>query len=252
MSKKTRVHSFNIGLRTRSEPVDFRLRAPTAEDDLLSLETSSAPVVLSVPRGETRQYPLAEVKAADVKTNDYPVEPGTTTSRAYEIYFSTVSRAIGIQPAAGRPETRAVEIYRPQRPKTSPAPVPIQVERETTDVKCIPPEGVKTFSSPYLEHAPLTRYKLNSSYIPYPVLTDYMGALARKYETTYTDIKLIGIFDPVPAHLMADPVIDTDKGILKFNVRKEPADTGGRRFVRVVYGRRRSTGGIVSAYFPIS
>jgi len=117
------------------------------------------------------------------------------------------------------------------------------------NIPCRPDEKIKTFSSPYLDHAPQRRFIIDMKKIPFPVLSEYMSELAARNKTSYTNIKFIGAFDPIPLHLAEKLTLDTGTGILKFHIRNKPE--GERRFVRVVYGKKRSDGQIVSAIFPV-
>ncbi len=113
-----------------------------------------------------------------------------------------------------------------------------------------PLENIKTQKSNYLDRAPLGREMLDNRRIPFPVMSEFMSELAKKHKTSYTNIKFIGVFDPIPLHLAEKFTIDPVSGVLKFYMRKEPR--GDRHFARVVYGRKRDTGEIVSAVFPVT
>ncbi|HOX28997.1 MAG TPA: hypothetical protein PLQ76_07590 [bacterium] len=138
----------------------------------------------------------------------------------------------------GSVTTKAPKVGRPGENKRSVA------------VPCKPPRKMKVFESDYLEKTPITRFMLDQRKIPFPVISEYMGELANKNKTNYTNIRLIGVFDPIPMHLAEKLTLDPTLGILKFFIRKEPL--GDRRNVRVVYGRLRTTGDIISAVFPVN
>lgn len=124
------------------------------------------------------------------------------------------------------------------------------MEGRVKRIECRPPKKVETFKSIYLDHAPISREALDRKRIPFPMMSDFMSELAKKHKVSYTNVKFIGAFDPIPLHFAEKLTIDTEMGILKFHVRKEPKKE--RRFARMVYGRRRDTGEIISAVFPVT
>ena len=240
MASRTATHSLHLDLPVKSVPLEISLSVSStryAGLDRASSTTQTVQYALRPPRTRSEAYPLAP--------------PARPASSSYPLRLETRSRDIPTFLKGGRADTFAIEVMKDAGVKTYDVPAAPDVSRATTAVECTPPEGVKTFSSPYLENAPITRHALDRKHIPYPKMTDYMGALAERNGASYTDIKLIGVFDPVPVHYAKNFVIDTERGILKFNVRKNPVDTAGRRFVRIVYARRRSTGDIIYAFFPL-
>lgn len=212
-------------LPVKSVSIDIlSIPTETSDADILRLDATSA------------DFPL---KAEDVET--FALEShGETTSTAIPLYSgdsaATITTGIDFKNVS-MIKTKSLEVELPPPPKTF-------------DVECRPPAEVKTFYSPYLENAPIAREALDLKMIPYPVISEYIIALAERNNTNYTNISLIGIFDPVPAHLATGLTIDTVRGILKYYIRETPVDVNGPRIARVVYGRLRMTGEIVSAVLP--
>ncbi|MEW6202326.1 MAG: hypothetical protein AB1546_10140 [bacterium] len=117
--------------------------------------------------------------------------------------------------------------------------IPLKVHRRTT-----------TSQSNYLDNAPVSREMLNLRAIPYTVLSDYIGTLAEKHGVRFTDLKLIGVYDPIPVDIVSSPVLDSYTGKLRFSLRREK----GKRpkCLRVAYAKIKSTGKIIQAVFPLS
>ena len=121
----------------------------------------------------------------------------------------------------------------------NPHPIPLKVKRKTP-----------TSRSPYLDNAPISREMLNLRAIPYPILSDFIGTLAEKHGVRFTDLKLIGVYDPIPIDIISSPVLDSYTGKLRFFLRREK----GKRpkCLRVAYAKIKSTGKIIQAVFPLS
>ncbi len=107
----------------------------------------------------------------------------------------------------------------------------------------------KSHKSNLIANMPITRTTIPLSSLPYPVISDFIIQLAQQNKTRYTNISLLGVYDPIPVHLATNLTIDSDRGILKFTTRKVPQ--GEKRFVRLAFGRLRSTDEIVTATLPM-
>lgn len=94
-----------------------------------------------------------------------------------------------------------------------------------------------------------TREMLELKHIGYPIISEFIVSIAKENGLTYTQIQLIGIFDPVPLHLAQNLTLDPVSGKLRFMVRNDPK--AEKRFARVAYARIRSTGAIVQSVFPV-
>jgi hypothetical protein len=147
--------------------------------------------------------------------------------------------------------TRKYQFQRVEILKTEGVTVELpKVSKKIHKMRLGAPEKMKTFYSPYIETMPIGREMLNRNHIPFPVMSEYMSELAKRNSTSYTNIIFIGAFDPIPLHLAEKFVLDPTFGVLKYFMRKEPR--GERNFARVVYGRLRDTGAIISAAFPVT
>jgi len=183
---------------------------------------------------------------------DYPVKPDLAATASLEFPGDIPTSAVDlISGVVKKIASKNVAFSAATLIKTKPLKVDLpRISEKTHSIPCVPPDGIKTLSSPYLDNAPQSREMLNMKRIPFPVLSEFMSELAKKNGTSYTNIVFIGAFDPVPTHLAEKLTLDTVMGVLKFYVRKEPR--GERRFARVVYGRRRDNSEIISALFPVT
>jgi hypothetical protein len=193
-----------------------------------------------------------QLLAIEAKAVRYPLKQETVATET--IKFPARPKTLKVDPAADIPKkvgTRRYKIKPPARVGTLTISMKFNnMGGRVKRVPCKPPEKLKTYKSNRLDYAPIIRKALNRKRIPFPVISDFMSELAERHKTSYTNVKYVGIFDPVPLHLAEKMMIDTEMGILKFHIRKEPK--GERRFVRMVYGRRRDTGEIISAVFPVT
>ena len=94
-----------------------------------------------------------------------------------------------------------------------------------------------------------TREMLELKHIDYPKISEFIVSIAKENGLNYSQIQLIGIFDPVPLHLASGLTLDPVSGKLRFIVSADPK--AERRFARVAYARIRSTGAIVQSVFPV-
>lgn len=133
---------------------------------------------------------------------------------------------------------------------------------KTYEMKCEPPpvpnvnalkmygEPVVTFQSRYLDNYPQTREMLDLTRLGFPRISEFITKIAEQNHLHYSDIHLVGIFDPVPMHLATAMTLDTVTGKLRFHVRTDPK--AKPKFARVAYARVRMTGEIVQALFPVT
>jgi hypothetical protein len=108
---------------------------------------------------------------------------------------------------------------------------------------------VNTFRWNQIRNMAATRDAVNTARLPYPLISDYVVALAEKAKTRYTDVQILGIFDHIPLHYASGLTIDSVIGRLWFHFLDKPR--GDKRFVRVVYGKIRSSGEMVQVYYPL-
>jgi len=168
---------------------------------------------------------------------------------------------------AGRVETVSVPVLRGKPLRVSTRRVPVERAKDVRTVKvvtkppgagksrsidCRPPADVKVFKNTYMDRMPIRRHMLDLKYVPYPAITDFVILLAEKNGIKYTNVQLIGVFDPVPVHLAAGLVLDPVNGVLKYSIRGKPVETEGRKIARVIYGRNRATDEIISAVAPVT
>ncbi|MFA6448620.1 MAG: hypothetical protein WCX65_04060 [bacterium] len=192
--------------------------------------------------------PILGVPAA---SKSYPIQQENVATKV--ISFPSQPRVFKIEPTVDIPKKTPTYKYEFMPPKT----VATSTERVSFEsmkgrvrrIVLQAPDKLQTFRSHYLDHAMIGRESIDKRRIPFPALSDFMSELAKRNRTTYTNISFIGAFDPIPLHLAEKIMIDTTFGTLKYHIRKEPK--GERRFVRLVYGRKRDTGEIVSAIFPV-
>jgi len=193
----------------------------------------------------------AELLQMAAVSSRYPLENGPVATRAEHLSGKTEVRKIEISRAVARKvDTKKYPFRKVELLKTAAVAVAFPHTKKTARILCRPPDKIKTYYSPIPKTMPISREMLDRRHIPFPVMSEYMSELARKSGTSYTNINFIGAFDPIPLHLAEKFVIDPTMGVLKFFMRKEPR--GERNFARVVYGRLRDTGTIISAVFPVT
>jgi hypothetical protein len=216
----------------------------------LSPGAESSEADIAIPAPAVSEPEAAALPAA--ATFDCPVKPDLAATTSLEFPGDIPSNDVDLlSGVVKKVASRDVAFIAATLIKTKPLNVELpSISEKTHSIPCVPPSGIKTFSSPYLDNAPQSREMLNMKRIPFPILSDFMSELAKKNGTAYTNIVFIGAFDPVPTHLAEKLTLDTVMGVLKFYVRKEPR--GERRFARVVYGRRRDNHEIISALFPVT
>ncbi|HOY62771.1 MAG TPA: hypothetical protein PLK80_08660 [bacterium] len=212
------------------------------------VESSEADIAIPAPAVSEPEAAALAVPASV----EYPLGPSRAATASLEFPDAVPSRDIDLLSGVVKKiASKDVAFIAATLIKTKPLKVDLpRVSEKTHSIPCVPPDGIKTFPSPYLDNAPQSREMLNMKRIPFPVLSEFMSELAKKNGTAYTNIVFIGAFDPVPTHLAEKLTLDTVMGVLKFYVRKEPR--GERRFARVVYGRRRDNHEIISALFPVT
>ncbi len=187
----------------------------------------------------------------ETRSNDYKLKPdrvattGLTMSGKVKIDSVPLLRGEQLNVSSTAVEFNKVDMLETSTALEVRLPPSPRVHR----IECRPPDKVETSISLIVNHMPITLHALDTSHVPYPQITEFIIKLAENAGTSYTKIKFIGAFDPVPVHLAKDLKLDTDRRILKFHIREEP--NRERRFVRMVYGRIRLTGEIISAVFPV-
>ena len=110
---------------------------------------------------------------------------------------------------------------------------------------------VATFTSTRVDAMPQTRDMINLRFLDYPRISEYITRMADEKDVSYSNIKLIGIYEPVPLHRAYNLVLDPLTGRLSFHVRPEDARTK-KRFARVAYGRLRMSGEIIQTVYPVT
>lgn len=194
----------------------------------------------------------AEVLAIKAVARKYALKPDSVATKVLTFPSNMSSVKIDITSGIPKKVTTSKLKFKPAQTVET-RTVKVSFDSMKGRVKRIvfkPLEDIKTQKSEYLDNAPLSREMIDNRKIPFPVMSEFMSELAKKHKTSYTNIRFIGAFDPIPLHLAEKFTIDPVSGVLKFYMRKEPR--GDRHFARVVYGRKRDTGEIVSAVFPVT
>ena len=193
-----------------------------------------------------------EILDLSIKSAPYPLKPEVVATET--ITFPAAPKICKVEIKKSIPKkvaTTNIKFKPANEVETITVPVKLSnLKVRIRKIVCKSPDDMKTYKNTFLDHAPIGREMLEKRFIPFPMLSDFMGELAKRHKTSYTNINFIGAFDPIPLHLAEKFTIDPVFGILKFYMRKEPK--GERRFARVVYGRRRDNGEIVSAVFPVT
>ena len=112
-------------------------------------------------------------------------------------------------------------------------------------------ENITTYQSIALDNAYLTLEMINLRFINYPRITEFITRLAEEHKLHYSQVKLIGIYEPVPLHLAYDMKLDPVSGKLRYRVRpRDPKDE--KRFARVAYARVSLSDKIISTNYPVT
>lgn len=225
MARRPRTYSFRLGVPVTS----------IAPDIELSAAARSAAPQLDIT-AQSREYKLK------------PDRVGTTgMTMSGDVAIASVPMLSGEQlnVSSSAVDFRKVDMIETSKSLDVQLPPSPAVHR----IDCRPLDKVDTSISLVADHLPVTLHALDTRHIPYPTISEFIIKLAENAETSYTKIKFIGAFDPVPIHLARDLKLDADRGILTFYFREEPVRE--RQFARVVYGRIRLTGKIISAVFPV-
>lgn len=227
MAREIRTFLFQLNPDVSSLAPDFSISASCAgagSDDFLKIDAASSP---------------------------YPIQSESIATFSQQLGEDVDVREIDVQADVKKKVGTSKYVFKKVEPvKTRTAFAQAVMGGKVHKIPCRPPDKIKTFYSPYPEKMPIGRQMLNPKHIPFPLISEFMSELAMRNDTNYTNIRLIGAFDPIPLHLAEKFVLDPTFGALKFHVRKEPR--GERQFARVVYGRLRDTGKIISAVFPVT
>ena len=230
MKFAVRTHSLDVSLPADTAGVDLhdnlrtpslsvplsadRIDCPTHRADMAAAPCAVANVPLDAVSCSSAQVPLLPDEERDVATSDVPV-PFT----------------------APQAPTRKIPLERPADPACR------EIRMYTSDMA--------TFPTQHLDDMPHTREMINIKYLDYPRISDYITRLAEEHGESYSGIKLIGIYEPVPLHRAYDLKLDTFSGRLSFRVRPEDPKQQ-KRFARVAYARVRFSGDIIQSVYPVT
>lgn len=222
----------------RTQPVQLTLSEKTFDPGaLLRMEESAAsPIALHIDTGTES----VDLKGAPVATTQMDIFPQTTSVASPTLADKKDNLLL-----------KKVDFFKIDMIKTTASPIKLPPPPKTFKADCRPPDKVKTQGGFDVRKYPIVRRMLDLKSVPYPTLTEYIMALADKHKTNYTNIKLIGIFDPIPVRLATNLTIDIEHGVLKYYIREKPIERTGPSVARMVYGRLRTTGDIISVAMKV-
>lgn len=204
----------NISELTTGIPLSAEAASCTSMRMDLSQPTATRPVPLGAGQAATAGVALIDEEQARVATHGMS-------------FYKTAPRAA----------TRKIPLERPAQPRCR------ALRMFTSDVA--------TFKTAHMDERPQTRDMINLKYLDYPRISEYITKLADAHGQSYTGIKLIGIYEPVPLHRAFNLKLDAISGRLSFLVRPEDPKQK-KQFARVVYARVRMTGDIIQSVYPVT
>lgn len=110
---------------------------------------------------------------------------------------------------------------------------------------------IGTSFSGMMDKKSITREMLDLKYYPYPLLSEIISEMAEKNQVGFSQVKLVGIFDPIPSELISSIKLDSYSGKLKFTLSR-PDRKKKPRCVRMAYGRLRTDDRIVQIVLPLN
>ena len=113
-------------------------------------------------------------------------------------------------------------------------------------------EDIPTHESGIVDGYHHTREMANLKFMDYPAISEYVRKIAEENKMQYSQIKLLGIYEPIPLHLAYGLTLDPLSGKLRFRMRRSDNPRKDRRMARVAYARVRLTNEIVQAVFPVT
>lgn len=181
-------------------------------------------------------------------TLDHPV---STQPFDFQIDTRCDSFATGIPAVAGPVDTIELKFQKLGiRPATYSVPI---TPLRAPEARSVPlyTENIKIYQSIALDDAFITLEMINLRFINFPRITEFITRLAEEHKLPYSQVKLIGIYEPVPLHLAYDMKLDPVSGKLRYRVRP-PGPKDEKRFARVAYARVRLSDKIISTNYPVT
>jgi hypothetical protein len=224
----------------RTKKVDMALPARTSALDLhenISQTTTAVPVAADSVFAQTHRLDFTQpcgtssmsLATQDAASHDIPLI--TDEQKNIPTHGMTFYKAA---PVAA---TKKIPLDRPAQPRTH------ELRMVTSDMV--------SFKTVHVDDMPQTRDMINLKYLDYPRISQYITRLADEHGQSYSGIKLIGIYEPVPLHRAYNLKLDTFSGRLSFHMRPEDSKIP-KRFARVAYARVRMTGDIIQSVYPVT
>lgn len=196
---------------------------------------------------EARTAPLATGR--DVRAVPVTLEPPPLRIRAV-----TRPTTVPVSKSPLGPEAAQIHRIRFSKP-VIPKVRPVQIHHRKTvgghRVRLEAARKIETSYSPMLDKKPITLEMLDLKHVPYPVISEIIRTLAEKGGVSYSQVKLVGIFDPIPTELVQSMSIDSFAGRLRLNLRRK-SKKGKPGCVRIAYGRLRTDDKIVQCVLPLN
>jgi hypothetical protein len=225
--------------------ITFETFAVTLPD---SIEVHDIGLCAPVP-GASRELRLA---GDPVSTTVFPLGQAVATqSLDYKMSSKCDTFATGIPAVVGPVDTMDVAFQKlGLRTDTYNVPVTPPRAPEAMNVRLYE-TGITTYQSIALDNAFITLDMIELKYVNYPRITEFITDLAEKNNLPYSQIKLIGVYEPVPLHLAYDLKLDPVSGKLRYRLRP-PGAREERQFVRIAYARVRLTDQIIYNTYPVT
>lgn len=225
--------------------IDFETYGVTLPE---GVEVSAVALFETAP-GASRELHLA---GDPVNTTEVTLGHSVTTqSLNFKMSDKCDSFAAGIPAVAGPVETEELKFQK------------LGIKTSTYDVPVSPPQApeaknirlyatdITTYQSIALDNAFITLDMIELKYVNYPRITEFITDLAEKNQLPYSQVKLIGVYEPVPLHLAYDLKLDPVTGKLRYRLRPRGSNEE-RQFVRIAYARVRLTDQIIYNTYPVT
>ncbi|MFH1538042.1 MAG: hypothetical protein ABIH66_03730 [bacterium] len=155
--------------------------------------------------------------------------------------------------AFGREELtiRKIGFSKPVMPKIRKVQIQQRKSVEGHKVRIESARKIETSYSAMIDGKPVTLEMFDLKHVPYPEISEIIRTLAEKNDVSYSQVKLIGIFAPIPTELIRSTHIDPFAGKLMLNLKRR-AKKGKPRCVRIAFGRLRTNDKIVQCVLPLN
>ena len=207
------------------------------------------PALFETAPGASRELHLAgdPVNTTEV-TLGHSVE---TQSLNFKMSDKCDSFATGIPAVVGPVDTIDLAFQKLGiRPGTYNVPIAPPRAPEAKDVRLYGTD-ITTYQSIALDNGFITLDMIELKYVNYPRITEFITDLAEKNQLPYSQVKLIGVYEPVPLHLAYDLKLDPVTGKLRYRLRPRGLKEE-KQFVRIAYARVRLTDQIIYNTYPVT